>query len=146
MTWTISAIPEENLTTIWPIVVPMLRPPVKMSGGRVTMATLFRGLVERRSQLWVAHQEDQKVMAAFVTRVAQYPARRLVTVDCVGGTGMELWVSEAQATFRRYAADMGCSGVELAGRIGWARVLAPYGWTRDFAVMTVDVASKGSEK
>lgn len=139
-----TAVPTSELKTVWTTVAPLLSPAVKRSGGRVTMSTLFAALSEKRSTLWVAYPEDRTIRAAFVTRVAQYPAKRTLVVDFTGGSDMHAWVIEAQATFRAYAADAGCSAVELAGRAGWERVLRPYGWRESFMVLEVDVASNGA--
>lgn len=145
MTWTVTVVPTSELRTIWTTVAPLLSPAVKRSGGRVTMATLFSALSERRSVLWVAYPEDRTIRAAFVTRVAQYPAKKTLVVDFTGGSDMPLWVNDAQATFRAYATDAGCAAVELAGRAGWERMLRPYGWTPSYVVLEVSVASNGAE-
>lgn len=117
---------------------PLLKGPVSRSGGRVTMATLYRGLVEHRYLLWVAYQEDQVTHAAFVTREAQYPARKMLTVDCAGGTEMTGWLDTAQATFRSFARDTGLSGVEMFGRPGWTRALKRFGWSQTGVLCEVD--------
>ena len=144
MTWTVTAVPPTELKAIWMTVVPLLKPAVARSGGRVTMATLFSGLSERRYLLWVTYPADLTIRAAFVTRIAQYPARKLVAVDFAGGAGMPDWLASVSDTFRRYATDAGCSGVEMSGRAGWARVLGAYGWTQDFVVLTVDAIDGAS--
>lgn len=143
MTWAVTAVPTSELRTIWATVAPLLSPAVARSGGRVTMATLFSALSERRSVLWVAYPEDRTIRAAFVTRVAQYPARRMLVVDCAGGSGMRGWVSDVQSTFRRYAVDENCTGVEMYGRPGWLRVLKPYGWSQPAVLMEASVMLNG---
>lgn len=150
MTWTVTAVPTSELKTIWATVAPLLSPAVKRSGGRVTMSTLFSALSEKRSVLWVAYRLLQTgtaptIRAAFVTRVAQYPAKKTLVVDFTGGSEMRAWVNNAQATFRAYAADAGCAAVELAGRAGWERMLRPYGWHESFVVLEVDVASSKAD-
>lgn len=144
MTWTVTAVPPEEVNSIWPEIRGLLAPAVKRSGGRVTLLTLLGALRERRSLLWLTYPEDRRVRAAFVTRIAQYPARRLVSVDFAGGEAMDEWVNDVQATFRRYAADAGCSGVEMSGRAGWGKVLGRYGWTPDFVVLTADAIADGA--
>ena len=144
MTWSVTGAPPESLSNLWPTVMPLLRPAVKRSGGRVTLATLANGLREKRYQLWVAHHSEMGIAAAFVTRVATYPNRRTLVVDFAGGTRMTEWVDLAQRTFREYALQAGLSGVELYGRPGWLRMLGRLGWQQEFVVMSVDVAVRGT--
>lgn len=128
MTWTVKAIKPDSLKSWWPVVTTMLKPAVAQSGGRVTMATLYRGLAEGRYLLWVALDQDEAAGAAFVTRVSQYPARKMLTVECAGGTNMTDWLEGSQATFRSFARDHGLSGVEMFGRTGWVKALGRFGW------------------
>jgi len=136
VTWTVKAVAPDRLKAFWPVVAPLLAPAVKQSGGRVTMRTLYEGLTEHRYLLWVAYDQNEVTHAAFVTRHAQYPARKMLTVDCAGGTEMDGWLEAAQAAFRSYARDMGLSGVEMHGRPGWTRALKKFGWT--FTAVTME--------
>lgn len=128
MTWQVKSIPIEGLRTVWPIVAPLLAPAVAGSGGRVTMRNVFEGLEASRYLLWVAHQEDNVVAAALLTRVTAYPNRRMLTIDAAGGTELSGWAEEADRTFRAFARQSGLDGVEAHGRAGWARALRRLGW------------------
>ncbi len=142
MTWTVKAIPAANLKAFWPIVAPMLAPAVRQSGGRVTMATLYRGLTEHRFVLWVALNEKNETAAALTTHIASYPARKMLSIDFVGGDEMAGWLPTASDTFRRYASDTGLDGVEGGGRAGWVRALRKLGWTQSLVVVEVDAAAR----
>lgn len=139
MTWALTGVPPDSLDRVWPIAEELLRPAVARSGGRATCTTIEAGIREQRYQLWVAHQEDVLIRAAFVTRVAEYPARRMLVVDFAAGSAMGEWVDLVQRAFREYALAAGLSGVELHGRVGWARVLERLGWRQEFVVLSVGV-------
>lgn len=141
MTWTVQAIPPQNVKAWWPTVAPMLAPAVGQSGGRVTMATLYRGLVESRYLLWLARLDEQ-VLAAMTTHVATYPARKMLSIDFVGGADMEGWLPTASETFRAYARDTGLDGVEGGGRPGWVKALKRLGWTPSVVVVEVEAADR----
>ena len=132
-----SVIPAEGVGLFWERVAPLLAPAVAQSGGRLDMDALYEGLILRRYLLWVAC-DDEVVRAAFTTRIAAYPRRKVLAVECAGGTDMRHWVDLVQQTFRNFAGDSGLEGVEMYGRPGWLRVLSRYGWKHTMMIMEVD--------
>lgn len=143
MTWTIKAIKPENVEGWWPYVQPLLKPAVARSGGRATLDTLYAGLKESRYILWVAkHQDALDISAAMTTHVATYPARKILSIDFVGGSEMDGWLPAASDTFRRYARDTGLDGVEGGGRPGWVKALRALGWAPSVVVVEVDAAEQ----
>lgn len=46
--------------------------------------------------------EDDKIIAAFTTRLIQYPRRRALALDWVGGTQMKEWEDQLIDTMKRY--------------------------------------------
>lgn len=134
MTWTMTAVPPSELRKNWPTVAPLLAPAIGFSGGRISLSSVFDWLLDRRYILWLAYKTynldgQTKIGAAFVTREAHYPCRKMLCVDIAGGSDMAGWVNSADATFRAYARDAGLDGVELYGRPGWTRALKNLGWT-----------------
>ncbi len=142
MTWTVKAVAPDRLKAFWPVVAPLLAPAVAQSGGRVTMRTLYEGLTEHRYLLWVALNDQEETTAALTTRVASYPARKMLSIDFVGGADMDGWLPTASATFRAYARDTGLDGVEGGGRPGWVKALKRLGWTPSVVVVEVTAADR----
>lgn len=141
MTWRLTTIPADSLTSIWRTVAPLLSPAISRSVGRVNMRQAFEKLREGQYLLWVARQDnDLVVKAAFLTRVAEYPNRRMLVVDFAGGMELQDWMQMATDTFRRFAADTGLDGVEFVGREGWRKPLAALGWKVTGVVMEVNAA------
>lgn len=140
-----SVIPTEGVDVFWPKVKHLLAPAVELSGGRLDMSALLDGLREARYVLWVVYDDDVAIRAAFTTRIAVYPRRKVLAVECAGGTGMHHWVELVQYTFRSFARDMGLQGVEMYGRPGWLRVLSRYGWKHSMMVMDVDHSAPPQE-
>lgn len=139
MTWKVVTVPEEEIRNIWGTVAPMLARAIPYSGGRMTMRALFERCTSRQSLLWIAYDDVEKVpRAAFVTRVAAYPGRSVLVIDCAGGRDMAKWLRVASDTFRRFARAANLRGVELYGRPGWCRILAALGWRSAFTVVEVD--------
>ena len=105
------------------------------------MASVFQWLMDQKYVLWVAYQSVENPRAAFVTREAHYPCRKMLTIDICGGSDMAGWVSEADRVFRAYARDAGLDGIEIYGRAGWARALKNLGWTGGTVLVETDTAS-----
>lgn len=140
MTWTMTAVPPTEIKSIWPTVALLLSPAIGHSGGRISMASVFEWLADSRYVLWLAYPTDKKVRAAFVTREAIYPCRKMLTIDICGGTDMAEWVSEADRVFKAYARAAGLDGVELYGRAGWTRALKNLGWTGGTVLLETSVS------
>lgn len=143
MTWTLSAVSQTEVKQVWSTVAPLLAPAVALSNGRVDMASVFEWLSDRRYILWVAYSTDRIIRAAFVTREARYPRRKMLTIDIAGGSEMRSWVTEADRVFRAYARDVGLDGVELAGRAGWAKALKALGWSGGIVLLETSSAAVG---
>lgn len=142
MTWTMTAVPPEEVKTVWPMVAPLLTPAVAYSNGRISLSSVFDWLADQRYILWLAYQ-DGRIGAAFVTREARYPCRKMLCIDIAGGSDMAGWVSEADRVFRTYAVAAGLDGIEIYGRAGWVRALKNLGWTGGTVLVETDTAAGG---
>jgi len=142
VTWALSAVPPEYLKESWPTVAPLLAPAVGFAGGRISLASVFDWIQDGRYVLWVAYESDStKIKAAFVTREARYPCRKMLAIDGAGGEGMTEWLPAVVDTFRRYARDAGLDGVEMFGRVGWVRALRATGWVQTGVLCEVNAAA-----
>lgn len=134
----VGIIPPDQVSDIWPVVEPLLAPAVDRGGGRMSMNTVRQSLTNGTHLLWVAH-EGNDILAAFITRVAQYPLRRMLVVESLGGRDLGEWVEKVNQTLLRFASDNGCSGIELYGRPGWVKALKPYGWKHSMVVCEIEL-------
>jgi hypothetical protein len=65
-----------------------------------------------------------------IIQVALYPAEKWLQIPFCGGSRMKEWLPGIMDTIDAFAYNEQCVGVEISGRGGWARVLAPYGYVR----------------
>lgn len=87
-----------------------------------SMADVEAALNERRAHLWVG---DKSCM---LTTIEPYPTgERALDVWLCGGDDLAD-VMHGRPHVERWAAEAGCSQITIAGRQGWARVLAPFGY------------------
>ena len=80
-----------------------------------------------------------KIIAAFTTRLIQYPRRRALALDWVGGTQMKEWEDQLIDTMKRYGNELGCSHLEGYGRKGWGRALKKYGFYPEYIAYRMEL-------
>ena len=65
---------------------------------------------------------QDKMLAALVTDVTQYPLEKTLSVMCLGGENVELWIDKLLKTLEKWADEMGAT-FEVVGRPGWEKIL-----------------------
>jgi hypothetical protein len=120
-------VPSGMAYAAWPEVAPLLAPAVEMSEGRHTLATTLARVSTGHMTALVALSQARPIMGCII-QVAIYPAEKWLQVPFCGGTRMKEWLPSLLDTLDSYAYNEQCAGVELFGRGGWKRVLAPYGY------------------
>ena len=103
------------------------------------MIDILTGVYEGMYALWVVMNEDDKIIAAFTTRLIQYPRRRALALDWVGGTQMKEWEDQLIDTMKRYGNELGCSHLEGYGRKGWGRALKKYGFYPEYIAYRMEL-------
>jgi hypothetical protein len=142
VTWQINIIAQKDLRAIWPVVAPLLAKALAYSGGRYDLHTLFGQIDEGKELLWVIYA-DGPVRAAFTSRETMYPKRTLLTVDFLGGDGVNEWAGPITERLAAFANDRGLDGVEFYGRPGWGRVMKPFGWRQSVVLHELPIAGRG---
>ena len=130
-------VPEDGVDLAWPVLLPLLRKALDLPRGRqiVDEVEVYRACREGRAQLWAIYigKEDRysqqaQLVGSLVTQIQLYPTGvRVARIQICGGAQMEKWLhllSEIEA----WAAEEKCSSIEVTGRRGWKRVLAPLGY------------------
>ena len=130
----ISLVPPQAAIELWGGVEPMLRKATLMSGGRWTTDDVLLSVQEERFHLWVA-MEDNAVVAAATTSFTDYPQKRMLTGQFLGGKRIKEWVGLLDEMLEKWGRDNHCAGIELTGRNGWARALKALDWAPKFTVM-----------
>lgn len=108
-----------------------LDPALEAGGNTHTFADVITAVIAGEMQLW------QGPKGAAVTCVYDYPRKRIIHFFLAGGE-MEQ-VLDFQTSVAAWGKSQGCTEMTLAGRIGWGRVLKPYGWQRRGEIMGVSI-------
>tara|TARA_R100001591_G_scaffold55781_1_gene65569 strand:- start:928 stop:1302 length:375 start_codon:yes stop_codon:yes gene_type:complete len=122
----ISLVPKEAMGHVWKDVEGILDKAVDTIKDKSKVIDILIGIYEGIYVLWVVLDDEDKIVAAFTTRLIAYPRRKALAVDWVGGTQMKEWEDQWVDTMKRYANELDCSHIEGYGRKGWGRELKKY--------------------
>ena len=135
-----------NITYIRPddvaLIANNLRPVVDgvipYAGNRYTADDLIGQFSRGELILWVIHEDDNII--AFVGAMSvQYPLKSVLSLQFCSWERMDEWLDDYMAVAVETARDMGCSCIELAGRKGWERVMARFGFRHYYSAFEMDV-------
>ena len=101
----IQAVSPQRAVLMWEHIVPHLDKAVRLSPEVITMDDVYEGVASGDYLIWLAIDENEKqIVAAFTTRVAEYPQAKAMVVDFVGGKRMKEWAGLAVSEVRKQAA------------------------------------------
>ena len=135
----VSLVPQEAIGSVWKDVDGILKRAVDTVKDKSEVIDILTGIYEGMYVLWVVMNEDDKIIAAFTTRLIQYPRRKALALDWVGGTQMKEWEDQLIDTMKRYGNELGCSHLEGYGRKGWGRALKKYGFYPEYIAYRMEL-------
>lgn len=124
----ISAILPEFVDHYWEHAAPLIERALGYSGER-KIEDVHAEVTRYGHLLWVAHDEQDTLQGAAVTNIVQYPVKRVLLLEYLGAKPeiMKHFLDEVMYVFKCYAHDLDCASIEIRGRLGWSKVLTPYG-------------------
>ena len=89
-----TAVPREAVDIVWGDVSSMLNKAIQTSGGKYHIDDIYQHLTEGYYNLWliIDEEKEEKVIAAITTRIIQYPSKKAMAMDWIGGTRMMEWL------------------------------------------------------
>jgi hypothetical protein len=124
-----SRVPRVALKATWRHAGPLLMKAKHTANGVMDEQDLFDEIDFGRMALWVVFKGED-VIAAFTTRVSQFPKIRVMHVDWVGGSKMKEWIDLALSEIVKHAKDEECARIEATGRGAWLRWVGNRGWSQ----------------
>ena len=131
--------PERAIGHVWKDVEGILDKAVDTIKDKSKVIDILNGVFDGIYVLWVVLDDDDRIVAAFTTRLVAYPRRKALAVDWVGGTQMKEWEDQWVETMKRYANELDCSHIEGYGRKGWGRALKKYGFYPEYIAYRMEL-------
>ena len=123
----ISFVPIEHIGPLWKQVEGHLEKPLEMDGNAYTSQDDLNRLINGKMQLWISwSKKKEKVEAAIVTEIVDYPQKRACRYFLAGGDNMKSWFKKIKNEIEQWAKLNKCHRIELVGRKGWSRWLKDY--------------------
>jgi hypothetical protein len=135
----ITPVPVEVLETIWPEASVFIERAVNTTKGKFTLDSVYQDIKRGLYVLWIIVKDDV-IMAALTTRIAQYPLRKGLSIDWLGGSNMSELFTRTFPTIVQYAKDNGCTHLEGYGRKAWGKWLESYGWEPDYVAYKMELS------
>lgn len=123
----VSLVPYDHIDAVWDEVRPLLAPAVDVTNGRYTTYDVYVALCQHKMHLWIAMDDTHVIHGIEVTQITDYPSKRALTSVFTGGRQLRAWRDPMMDILTRWARDNGCEAIEGHGRLGWVKMLEPYG-------------------
>jgi len=130
----VSLIPVEHIESAWPTIEPYLAPAVERSHDRWTMDSLKQWALMGEKQIWIVFDDTKTVHCVAVTQNVVYPASKMLSIEFLGGAGLDKWAFKLLDVLNNWAKDSGCNGVEATARIGFWKWLEKDGFDKAYTV------------
>lgn len=112
----------ERINEIWPHVSHFIKAACEY--GDDIFETTQADVISGRALLWLAC-ENEKVLAASVSKIWKSPKHKICSVLAVGGIQLHDWKA-CLREIETYAKNEGCDLIRLSGREGWKRIFIDY--------------------
>lgn len=93
-------------------------------------------------QLWAIQdtRKQNQPICFLITEIRQTPDsdERIAVIRWCSGENMFEWLEDI-AILENLATQIGCTDVEVWGRVGWSKVLKPYGFTKKWEVLSKSI-------
>jgi hypothetical protein len=137
-------VPAEIVPLVWPIVRKMLLSAIDHAESDLSESTVYRDLLARNSQLWLACVYEVLrwkkpvgwPVAAGVTQILVRDKRKVCQLFLIGGKGLAAFM-DFEDVLTEWARFHNCTELEgNDGRNGaWLRVLKRRGWRASYTVI-----------
>jgi hypothetical protein len=110
---------------------PWIEAALEYSGGTHLYQDIVESIVGGQMQFWPAPH------GCAVTEIIVFPRKKVFHIFLAGGEKNQIVDMDDSAVV--FAKAQGCSGMTIAGRKGWSRVLKSKGWTEAFTTLSKEI-------
>lgn len=117
---------------------PVVEGVIPYAGERYVADDLIGQFSRGELILWVIH-ENKEIIAFVAALITTYPRKTVLSLQFCAGSRMDEWIDDFMENAIETAKLMECSCIELAGRKGWERVMARFGFRHYYSSFEMDV-------
>ena len=121
-------VPVDMIDTHWPTFGPMIEKAQKRVADQCGMDDILGWLHDGTSRLWGIYVDDNP-LAAMTTADKNYPRKRVMVIEMIGGDRVDLWTEGALAELARVSRLAGYNAIETHARAGWSKLAKRYMFT-----------------
>lgn len=126
---------REHIAVAWPAIAARVNAALRHSGGTYEPEHVRAALAAGEWQLW----DDGTSITC--TRVAEYPARRVLFIMLSAGSVVS--INTMRPALETFARANGCRDIRWMGRPGWRRSgKLPEGWRHTHDVMMLELTDE----
>jgi hypothetical protein len=130
--------PSDQIDLQWPLLLRFLLPAIEGTNGRWLPDDVLEAIRSGGMQVWLI-AEGTTLYGVGVTRIVVYPQLKALECMWLGGVEAERWIRELDRVVCEWAAEQGCSRLEMIARKGWERMGRPIGFVPRFVVFEKEV-------
>ncbi len=122
---TLSYVPISELDKWWPVASPMIELARKRYDSQYGLDDVKDAIAKGKAVLWLI-MVGSKPRAAMTTSEDQYPRRKVLCIELLGGDAAEDWAEDAVGELARVARAAGYDAIETKARRGWSKMAGKY--------------------
>jgi len=130
----VSLVPPMHIESAWPSLAPLLEPAVERSHGRWSMEHIKEWALFNEKQIWIVFDDSKTIHCVAVTQNVVYPTSKMLSIEFLGGAGLDTWAFKLLDVLNNWAKDSGCNGIEATARIGFWKWLEKDGFDKAYTV------------
>ena len=134
----------EEFDHFWPDIEKMMDL-VPHTWPDLTKESIVNQVLEGKMQVWGVG--DTAIKMVLFTQVATFPARRVLQIFWGAGQGriFEKAGDSVESVMEYFARSQGCTRIDVIGREGWERILAPRGFKRTSIILSREIVRSGMQ-
>lgn len=128
----VRGIPFNMIEQFWQYAEPYVKRALDHANGEFTPLDLKKSCLVRDAQLWLVMKKE-RIVAAAITQIVNYPQRRHARVITLAGTGGDEWTAILDDALHQWGKANGCNAIEAFVRKGYVQKLAQYGYKHKYS-------------
>lgn len=130
------------IPSVWGAIVPILEESAASWNKGHTLESLYHSLIQGRIGLLLAQLVPLEIKLVIIYEVHEFPNGKVLKLPMVAGTGLKEALPKLVPAVQNLAQMYSASSIQVQGRKGLGRLLAPYGYKVSTIVFETSVEKK----